>query len=201
MIMKFNPDIHRRHSIRLKNYDYSQNGYYFVTICTKNRECYFKKYQYLKTIIKNQWENIPNRYHNVTLDEYVIMPNHFHGIVFVGATFTVAQNNDYFNHINWAGVNPAPTIGEIVGSFKSLCVNEWLQYINQNGINEIGKFWQRNYYEHIIRNEIELNKIREYIINNPIKWELDRNNSKRSNQNSATIPKHAINTSQTKKWR
>lgn len=170
--MKFNPDIHHRRSIRLKNYDYSQDGAYFITICTNNRECYFQKYPPLKTIIKNQWENIPTHYPNVELDEYVIMPNHIHGIILVvvGATLAVAQN-----HYR-AGARPAPTIGDIIGSFKSLCVVKWLQYMNKNNIHELGKFWQRNYYEHIIRNEKELNNIREYIINNPLQWKIDHEN-------------------------
>jgi REP element-mobilizing transposase RayT len=97
------------------------------------------------------------------------MPNHIHGIIIVGATLAVALNNR-------AGARPAPTVGEIVGTFKSLCVNDWLIYLKENKIDAIGKFWQRNYYEHIIRNENELNKIRGYIQNNPLKWSLDREN-------------------------
>ena len=170
--MQYNPDIHHRHSIRLQDFDYSQNGYYFITICTKNRECFFEQYPELKIIVKTQWENIPNYFPNIDLDEYIIMPNHLHGIIVVGATYTVAQNKS----ITRAGTRPAPTIGEIIGSFKSLCFHMWLQYIKQNNIDVIGKFWQRNYYEHIIRNESELNRIREYIKNNPIQWEFDRNN-------------------------
>jgi len=69
----------------------------------------------------------------------------------------------------------APTIGQIIGGFKSLCVTEWLKYIKQNNLNISGKFWQRNYYEHIIRDEQELNRIQEYIINNPKNWKTDKN--------------------------
>ena len=113
------------------------------------------------------------------------MPNHIHGIlIIVGATLAVAlkksaipnkheiQNNSKFKER--APARDAPTkmatIGEIIGSYKSLCVTEWLEYISSNKLDYIGKFWQRNYYEHIIRDEPELNKIREYIINNPLKW-------------------------------
>ena len=174
--MKFDPYIHHRHSIRLKKYDYSQNGFYFITICTNNRECFFEKHPVLKNIVRNQWENIPKHFPCVELDEYIIMPNHIHGIIVVGATFTVAQYQRLSRNHFGAGARPAPTIGDIVGSFKSLCINEWLKYIKQNTINELGKFWQRNYYEHIIRNDHELNRIRKYIINNPLKWELDNNN-------------------------
>ena len=75
-----------------------------------------------------------------------------------------------------AGARPAPTVGEMVGTFKSLCVHDWLKQIKEKNIHAVGKFWQRNYYEHIIRNENELNKIREYIQNNPLNWQLDREN-------------------------
>lgn len=157
--MKYNSKIHHRRSIRLKEYDYSQCGAYFINICTKNRERYFEKYKQLKSIVKHQWKNIPNRFSHVELDEYIIMPDHFHGILFLQS-------------LDWAGARPAPTIGKIIGSFKSLCIHDWLKHIYKNKINEIGKFWQRNYYEHIIRNEKELNRIREYIINNPLKSHL-----------------------------
>ena len=164
--MKYDPQFHRRRSIRLESYNYSQCGAYFINICTKNREPYFEKYLELKLIVQKQWKLIPKRYQHVELDEYIIMPDHFHGILFLQS-------------LDWAGVGQvqdlplhAPTIGDIVGSFKSLCVHDWLKHIYKNKINEIGKFWQRNYYEHIIRDENELNRIREYIINNPLKSHL-----------------------------
>ena len=174
--MRYDPAIHHRRSIRLKKYDYSQCGAYFINICTKNRECYFEKYPGLKNIVKTQWENIQCQYSHIGLDEYVIMPDHFHGIIFVGAGLAPAQNNVSCDQSFGAIARIATTVGEIVGSFKSRCVVEWLKYIYKNEINELGKFWQRNYYEHIVRNENELNRIREYIINNPIKWKLDSQN-------------------------
>ena len=75
-----------------------------------------------------------------------------------------------------AGARPAPTIGKIIGEFKSMCVRDWLRYIKENNLNLRGKFWQRNYYEHVIRSEAELMRIREYIVNNPLRWEYDREN-------------------------
>ncbi|MGH7802166.1 MAG: transposase [Thermodesulfobacteriota bacterium] len=170
--MKYNPDIHHRKSIRLKEYDYSQLGAYFITICTHNKELYFEQYPELKQIVSRQWQEIPDRYTNIQLDEFIVMPNHIHGIMIVGATLAVAQKNR-------AGARPAPTIGEIIGTFKSRCVHNWLKYIKENRIDSVGKFWQRNYYEHIIRNQDELNKIREYIQNNPLEWHLDRENPQR----------------------
>jgi REP element-mobilizing transposase RayT len=110
---------------------------------------------------------------DLTVDESIIMPNHIHGILIVGATLAVAQSNG-------AGARPAPTVGEIVGTFKSLCIHDWLTYIKEKKIDAVAKFWQRNYYEHVIRNEYELNKIREYIQNNPLKWDLDKENPGRA---------------------
>jgi len=166
----------------LRGYDYSQNGAYFVTVCTKRRELIFEKYGGLQEIVRRQWEELPQRFPDLTLDEFIIMPNHIHWILIVGAnrsaknvgaTLAVAQNNG-------AGARPAPTVGEIVGTFKSLCIHDWLTNIKEKKIDAVGKFWQRNYYDHIIRNEDELNKIREYIQNNPLKWDLDKENPGRT---------------------
>ena len=172
--MKYDPDIHHRRSIRLKDNDYSLEGAYFITICTRKRELYFDRYPLLKEIVFLQWQKIPERYTDLELDEFVVMPNHIHGIIIVGATLAVAPNAVAPN--DRAGARPAPTVGEIVGAFKSLCVNDWLKHIKENGLNAVGKFWQRNYYEHIIRNEDELNRIREYIWNNQLTWQLDGEN-------------------------
>jgi len=100
--MSYNPDKHHRRSIRLKGYDYSQPGAYFITICTRNRELYFEQYPELRQIVDRQWQRITDRFSGVKLDEYVIMPNHIHGILIVGATLAVAQNKR-------AGARPAPT--------------------------------------------------------------------------------------------
>lgn len=161
---KFDPEKNHRRSIRLKNYDYAGNGAYFVTICTFDRGYCFEEFLQLREIVENFWLDIPKRYENLWIDEYVIMPNHFHGIIVIDK--------------GSPGVEPisTPALGGIIGPFKSLCVNEWLKAIKNQNINTRGKFWQDNYYEHIIRNEDELSRIREYIRNNPVQWELDREN-------------------------
>src|SRR4030042_2381138 len=87
--MKYNPDIYHRKSIRLKGYDYSREGAYFITICTRNRELYFERYPRLKEITKKQWQKLTGRYSYLMLDEFIIMPNHIHGIIIVGATLAV----------------------------------------------------------------------------------------------------------------
>lgn len=197
--MKFNPEIHNRKSIRLKDYDYSQNGAYFVTVCTHERELFFEKYSELVNIINFQWNNLTTRYLNIVLDEFVIMPNHIHGIIFIdnGDLKMVDKRVDAIPTIERADARPAPTatttkitvndikhddskisitIGGIICTFKSLCTNQWLKYIKENNLDTRGKFWQRNYYEKIIRNEEQLNKARQYIIDNPTKWEMDKLN-------------------------
>ena len=174
--MRYNPGIHHRRSIRLKEYDYSQCGAYFINICTKNRECYFETYSVLKNIVKTEWENIPNQYPHIELDEYVIMPDHFHGILIIN------DDNDYcivgaIHELplqeSWK-IRRKMMIPKIVGKFKMQTAKKINQVRNTPGV----PFWQRNYYEHIIRSEDELNRIREYIINNPSQWKSDKNISK-----------------------
>lgn len=200
-----------RQSIRLPGYDYSQENYYFITICTARRRCLFGRVEdygmhlnKLGRIIRYQWENIPNRYENVWLDEYVIMPNHVHGIIKiidpsfihenislqnadwatarVAPTFTTDKESDSRHKDVGAGLAPArvPLLGEIIGSFKSLCFYQWKQYAEEIDLDIASglQIWQRNYFEHIIRNEKSLETIRDYIKINPSNWEKDRNNPK-----------------------
>jgi putative transposase len=178
--MTFNPDIHHRRSIRLRDYDYSTAGAYFVTIRTVDRGCYFDQFPQLREIIGNEWNHIPLRYPNVDLDEFVVMPNHFHGIIIRRDPPCGYPISGYpSGHPQEKKGHPqgdAPTLGDVVGAFKSLCVNAWLRVIKIENINARGKFWQNNYYEHVIRNDEEMNRIRQYIIDNPLQWELDREN-------------------------
>ncbi len=203
--MKYNPEIHHRRTIRLKGYDYSQAGAYFITICCQDRECRFGKIENDEmilneygTIAYNEWIELPKRFPNFELDVFQIMPNHMHGIIVlsehdVGAGFTRAQNSSIVqNNITnenmvfsekEATVNPAPTItatiGDILGAYKSLVANGCLDIHKQKwaGVNPapyMGKLWQRNYHEHIIRNEQSYQTISEYIINNSAKWNDDK---------------------------
>jgi REP-associated tyrosine transposase len=124
-----------RRSIRLPEYDYSQNGTYFVTICTRNHKTYFERYEELKKIVEKEWLYIPKRFRNVQLDEYVVMPNHLHGIIIiVGATLAVAQNQRA--RASFAPTSTdrseSPTIGQIIGAFKSSCANAWLKYVERH---------------------------------------------------------------------
>jgi len=177
MTPKYNPEIHQRRSIRLKEYDYANSGAYYVTICTQNRECIFGKIvnaeiklSPIGQIVQQEWYNISCRFEDIELDEFIIMPNHLHGIINVGVPLVGALDNAIIQNIR-AGTSPAPTLGDIVGSFKSLCIFN----CRNNGLNA-GKLWQRNYFERVIRNEYELDLIRNYIIYNPIQWNEDEYN-------------------------
>jgi len=150
-----------------------------LTLCTFDRGCYFDQFPQLRKIVGNQWHGILERFHNVILDEYVIMPNHFHGIIIIrddqhecrdtpcGYPLPTQQRKDALQNRH---------LGDIVGAFKSICVNSWLKVIAAENINARGKFWQDNYFEHIIRNDYEMNRIRRYIADNPFQWEFDREN-------------------------
>ncbi|MCI0527389.1 MAG: hypothetical protein L0Y56_08085 [Nitrospira sp.] len=179
--MKYKPDIHHRRSIRLKGYDYAQAGAYFLTICAQNRECLFgdvvdgmMQLSQFGRVVEGEWLRTVTVRPNIKLDVFVIMPNHFHGIIVltdiiqavhregVGATRRVAPTKHPTGPISGS-------VGAIVGQFKSITSKRTNEMRNTPGI----PVWQRNYYEHIIRNEQDLSQIREYILNNPVKWELD----------------------------
>lgn len=175
----FSPDIHHRRSIRLRNYDYSQAGAYFITLCTHKRECLFGamvgdivQLNEAGRLVQNIWDVLPEHYSCVELDFFVVMPNHIHGIVVlngVGAQF-IAPVHD--GATNSGAMNLAPTVGEIIRAFKARCTHSINHLRGVQGVS----IWQRNYYEHIIRNESSLQEIREYIANNPAQWAIDREN-------------------------
>jgi REP element-mobilizing transposase RayT len=157
--MTYDPDRHHRRSIRLPEYDYSQPGAYFVTVCTHDRQLSLED-ERVQEVVRSVWEGLPARFPHVMLDEFVIMPNHMHGIVII-------------EDASWerGAASSAPTLGEIVRAFKSRSAIQANRVLNRSG-----GFWQRNYYEHIIRNEDELNAIRQYIKDNPVKWAEDPDN-------------------------
>jgi REP element-mobilizing transposase RayT len=177
--MKYNPDIHHLRSIRLPVYDYTSSGAYFITICTHNRQNLFGEIvdgemilNEYGEIVRDEWLNTGNIRSNIIIDEFVVMPNHVHGILIIGdnrwGVWPYAPTN---NGQIQSFKSPSKTIGSIVCGFKSTITKK----INQIRNTPTNPIWQRNYYEHIIRNDDELNHIREYIINNPLQWELDEN--------------------------
>ncbi|MCD6561161.1 MAG: hypothetical protein J7L16_05320 [Deltaproteobacteria bacterium] len=195
---KYNSDIHHRRSIRLKGYDYSQSGLYFITICTQNRSKLLGDIENRRggfhirpvLILNNAgimvhriWNGIPNDFRNIQLHEFVIMPNHVHGIIeitTVGADSISALSisadsmsaKDTGAEIDSA---PTPAIPKIVQSFKRHTTIEYIKMVQLNIVPPFEKrIWQRNYYEHIIRNEKSYYQIAEYIRNNPLKWQEDK---------------------------
>jgi putative transposase len=173
--MRFDPDRHRRRSVRLKRYDYAEPGAYFVTVCTRDRVCLFGHVvngeMHLNDagqIAQRCWEEIPHHFPLVELDAFVIMPNHAHGVIVVPGRGTAcrAPTSEQFGK---PSVGSVPTI---VRSYKSSVTR---------GINLVRgapgtPVWQRNYYEHVVRNKAELAAIREYMQANPARWDDDENN-------------------------
>ena len=246
--MKYDPAIHHRRSIRLQGHDYSRAGAYFITLCIQHRGCLFGeimdgeiRLNGAGEMIQTVWDEIPIHYPGIDIDEFVIMPNHIHGIVVittpVGATPRGCPGSStpprgcpgsstpprgcpgssttprgcpgsstppdgcpgsstppdgcpipksgQAPDIGQAQ-GPAPTqtrqnnygglsLPDVVHRFKTMTTKRYADGVKQNGWTAFpGRLWQRNYWEHIIRNESELNRIREYIHNNPAKWELDK---------------------------
>ncbi len=161
-------------SARLQEYDYSMEGAYFVTICTRGKEHRFGKIvngQLLGTpqskITQKYWLALPKHYPNCVLDEFVIMPNHVHGIIIINNP-TVETG---LKPVSTA-VNSKHPLSEMVRAFKTFSARE----INILQGTQGQPFWQSRFYDHIIRNNYELNRIRQYIIDNPFNWGKDRNN-------------------------
>ncbi len=188
--MTYDPFKHHRRSIRLRRYDYTQAGAYFVTIITRNHECLFgdvvdgeMRVNALGQVVVECWDALPAHFSNVELDAFVVMPNHAHGIVVIndaaparrGEAFFAPQKNASPLHPS----QPPPprgtqsgSIGAIIQNFKSVSTRK----INQSRDTAGALVWHRNYYEHIIRNERSLNAIRGYIAGNPAQWASDDEN-------------------------
>ena len=169
---------HRR-SVRLKGYDYSQTGAYFVTICTRNKEFILgdvvggdMHLNEFGKVVEKEWLKTFDMRKNLLLDEYIVMPNHFHGIIIIADGRGTLPRAPTFEKFGKPVSNSLPTI---IRLFKSTTKKQ----INGLRNNPGESVWQRNYYEHIIRNDDELNQVREYIINNPLQWEFDRENPSR----------------------
>jgi putative transposase len=174
--MIYDPKKHHRRSTRLRNFDYSQAGAYFVTIVTHERTCVFGKIlneemslSDVGRVLQSVWYDLPKHYPRVGCDAFVIMPNHIHGVLILTDVLSRGAGNV------GAGLKPAPTghgLPEIVRAFKTFSARRINEMRGTRGIS----VWQRNYFEHVVRNEAELLRIREYVVNNPLQWELDIEN-------------------------
>jgi len=214
--MKYNPEIHHRRSIRLKGYDYTQPGAYFVTFCTFQRDEILgevvngeMQLSELGRVVQKEWFRSAELRKEINLfdDEFIVMPNHGHGIVWIVNTAVGADGvrpsdgvrpndgirpndgarpNNGIHSTNQdargASLRRVPrSLGSIMAGFKASVTSRAKQELNITGI------WQRNYYDHIIRNDRELNNIRWYILNNPLNWQLDRDNAKNIQKISAPV--------------
>ena len=183
--MMYDPQKHHRHSIRLSNYDYTQPGGYFITIVTYRRDCLFgeiidqeMRFNEFGKIADECWRAIPDHFPHVELGVHVIMPNHVHGIIVINQIHSMENSS---SNIGARHVSPLPqpsgphgskrgSIGAIVGSFKSAVTRHIGREQNTTNI------WQRNYYEHVIRNHEEWDRIHRYIESNPSLWAEDAEN-------------------------
>jgi len=202
--MPYDPNVHHRRSIRLSGYDYAQHGAYFVTICTHDRQCLLgavadggMELNDLGRIVRDTWDALPLRFPTIQLDAFVVMPNHVHGIIIIVGAGPAPPNaadaragpappnaaDVRAGHprptavgaglaLPTGAANSPPTLGDIIRAFKSLSAIACNRLLERAGV----PFWQRNYYEHIVRDEDEMNRIREYIVGNPANWKRDAAN-------------------------
>ncbi len=166
-----------RRSIRLKEYDYSQAGAYFITICTQNRELLLNDIV-TRIMVQKWWDSLPARFPDVQTDIFIIMPNHIHGIISIALS---SGQTHGFAPTKSGELIGSPlrklTLGKIVQWFKTMTTNEYIKSVRTRSIKPFQeKLWQRNYYEHVIRNEHDLDSVRKYIVDNQFKWEEDEYN-------------------------
>ena len=166
----------RRRATRLRGYHYGQTGGYFVTICLQDQKCILGKIMdgrmYLNEIGKIVvacWNRIPQHFCAVELDVSVVMPNHIHGVILLGTERTKCPCPPTHTQPNRRGEVSSPTLGQIVAYFKY----QSTKYVNQYRDIAGTQIWQRNYYDHVLRDDIDLQRIRQYIRDNPMQWELD----------------------------
>ncbi|MDX1972293.1 MAG: transposase [Candidatus Sumerlaeia bacterium] len=191
---------HRR-SIRLKHFDYTNSGAYFITICTQHRAALFGEVNdtLMQTsdagkMVEKTWCEIPLFYPGIEIDTFVVMPDHIHGILLVGAALCGRPDDDPSAHCGRPDDDPSapcgrpdddpnkqgqpqgvsPTrlsVGNLVQRFKTLTTTRYIEGVHQSHWPAFhGKVWQRNYFEHIIRNEKSYRLIQQYILDNPRRW-------------------------------
>ena len=186
--MKYDSNRHHRRSIRLQDYDYRLPGAYFVTVCAQERACLFgvvgdgeMQLNDAGRMIEQWWFELNRKFLMVETDEFVIMPNHFHGIVVitdvpVGADLRVGPVREGGDPAH-QGAHAGAPLQMVIQWFKTMTTNEYIRGVKTAlwpSFN--GRLWQRNYYEHIIRNNESLNRIRQYMLDNPSHWSFDREN-------------------------
>jgi putative transposase len=184
----YDPQKHHRRSIRLKHYDYTQPGAFFVTVVAWRRQMTFGQIHAGELqlspageIVWQVWENLPRHFQNITLGNAMVMPNHFHGIIFINGRGEASAGitcTSPLTHLADASPihspqgTPAGSLRAIIQNFKSISSRK----IAQNMDKSASPVWQRNYYERVVRNDDELRQLSEYILNNPLSWDTDEEN-------------------------
>jgi putative transposase len=201
IFMKFDPIVHHRRSIRLKGYDYRREGGYFVTMVTQERASLFGEVVNGEMILNaagemaaRWWLELPNKFPKANVDIFVVMPNHFHGIIFIEEHVGVDLRVDPvpYERGEHSGspqtssqtiipqIRPNALLSQMIQWFKTMTTNEYIRGVKQlSWLPFSNKLWQRNYYEHIIRNNAEADRIARYIESNPARWNDDEENSAR----------------------
>jgi len=183
--MKYNREIHRRRSIRLRGYDYAKDGFYFITLCTHERVMLFGDIlrendgsrrmvcNELGEMVADEWVRSSSLRREIWIDEFVVMPNHFHGIVCIRGRGDRYCRGDRPVAPTLDRPGPRPgSVSSFIAGFKSAVTLRGNRMRQSPGT----PLWQRNFYEHIIRNKGELEQTREYIKNNVFNWDADENN-------------------------
>lgn len=156
----------QRKSPRLKDYDYSEEGTYFVTVCIQDRLSLLGHIHNQNMndspsgeVVKQYWIKLPTKYDDIQLDFFVVMPNHFHGIIVINHFENSKMNTSIPDALKW---------------FKAMITNAYIRGVKSHNWQRFNKrLWQQSYHDHIIRNEADLNRIREYVQTNPARWEMD----------------------------
>ena len=185
--MAYNPETHRRRSLRLKGYDYTHMGAYFVTIVTQGRSCLFgevvgkeMRLNEAGEMMGGIWEALPQRFPVIEIDMFVVMPNHLHGIIVINqpnrATTRVAPTEAMDGEVEILTTKQS-ALGDVTGAYKSLTTVEYVRGVKMmKWAMFSGRLWQRNYYEHVVRHDESLRDLQQYILDNPAQWAFDKEN-------------------------
>ncbi len=196
--MRYDPDLHQRRSLRLAGYDYARPGAYFLTLCVQGRECLFgqvvgdeMRLNDAGHMIETWWHKLPQKFPLCGAGTFVVMPNHLHGVIVIRGD--VGADPRVHTELS-QGRHAASTVGadlrvrrdprarpaslpRIVQWFKTMTTNAYIRSTNDDGWTPFTtRLWQRNYYEHVVRDDNELARIRDYIVNNPLHWQDDSDN-------------------------
>ncbi len=178
--MKYDPDHHHRRSLRLRGYDYRQPGTYFVTAVLQDRECLLGEVVNDEMclnepgrMVQSVWQDTPSFYPGVGVDSFIVMPNHIHAILVLdGARRDGGETSG----------GRVLSVGDVIQRLKTLTTRRYVDGVQHQGWRPFRKrLWQRNYYEHIVRDAAALRRFQEYVVANPLRWQLDEDNpAKRS---------------------